>query len=362
VSRAAAAALLGVALTLVAGSFDSPSLYVPGVALLALGLGSAAWVALAAAGARVERTLGPHQVEEDEPWPLGLSFATGVLPPPGGELQEPLLPRALAVGWRRGRRAVVHVRFARRGRRTLPPPRVVLRDPLGLAERELAPCPAGEILVLPRIEPVTAPGGGDAAALAALARPQAGADEVEVDGLRPYREGAPAARIHWPTVARRGELVERRLVAERSARPLVVLDARGAPDGEALDMAVRAAGSLTVALARAGGCGLLLPGDRRPVEVEPDLRAWPALHVRLALVAADGRTPAAGRLARAGAVLWVAPTRGARLPAGLARAGGARYLVAPGDPARGRPAFAVAGCTGVALGRASVAHAAGEAA
>ena len=26
--------------------------------------------------------------------------------------------------------------------------------------------------------------------------------ELEIDGLRPYREGAPASRIHWPTVAR----------------------------------------------------------------------------------------------------------------------------------------------------------------
>ena len=62
-------------------------------------------------------------------------------------------------------------------------------------------------------------------------------------------------------------------------------------------MAVRAAASLCVHLAREGGCALLLPGDRRPVDIGHDLGAWPALHARLALVEAGGAPPA--RRARA---------------------------------------------------------------
>ena len=82
--------------------------------------------------------------------------------------------------------------------------------------------------------------------------------ELEIDGLRPYREGAPASRIHWPTVARRGEILERRLVAELDAAPLIVVDP-SAPSGEEdLDKAVRAAASLCVHLAREGGCAVLL--------------------------------------------------------------------------------------------------------
>ena len=107
--------------------------------------------------------------------------------------------------------------------------------------------------------------------------------ELEIDGLRPYREGTSASRIHWPTVARRGEMLERRLVAELDSAPLIVLDPSG-EDEEGLDKAVRAAGSLCVHLGHAGGCAILLPGERRPVEIGHDLAGWATVHARLALV------------------------------------------------------------------------------
>ena len=91
---------------------------------------------------------------------------------------------------------------------------------------------------------------------------------VDMDGLRPYRVGTPASRIHWPAVARGHGLIERRLQADGDSRPLVVLDARlPGPDAqsELLDAAVRAAASLVLELARRGGCGLLLPGEQRPI-------------------------------------------------------------------------------------------------
>ena len=64
-------------------------------------------------------------------------------------------------------------------------------------------------------------------------------------------------------------MIERRLVAGLDAAPLVVLDATRPPSEEALDAAVRAAASLCIHLARAGGCAILLPGERRAVEVGP---------------------------------------------------------------------------------------------
>ena len=45
-----------------------------------------------------------------------------------------------------------------------------------------------------------------------------------MDGLRPYRPGSPASRIHWRTVARSGEMYEKRFVAGADAAPLIVLD------------------------------------------------------------------------------------------------------------------------------------------
>ena len=343
-TRALGAAVLGLVMLLGGLTFGTPSLYLPAIALLLAGIGSALWVALAAAGAGVDRTPGPHTIDEDQPWPLVIDVRRGLVPPPGGELSEPLLGRPLRVGFGAPRRARVNVRFERRGRRLLEPARLSIRDPLGLAERVMESEPA-EVLVLPRIEPVVAPGAGAAGRIGARsARPLAESAEVEIDGLRPYRPGAPAGRIHWPVVARGGEVMERRLVADSDSRPLVVLDPRRPPSEDALDRAVRAAASLVVHLARTGGCTLLLPGDRRATEVDTELRAWPALHVRLALAAPDDRAPAPGRIERTGAVLWVAAAPG--VPAGLARAAASeRWLVTPSDAPPPAGGFSVAGCT-----------------
>ena len=95
-------------------------------------------------------------------------------------------------------------------------------------------------------------------------------------------------------------MMERKLISEADSRPLVVLDPRAPASQDALDASVRAAASLTVHFARKTGCGLLLPGDRRAVTIDPDLLAWPQAHVRLALID-DARRPGARRPRRTGA-------------------------------------------------------------
>ena len=178
---------------------------------------------------------------------------------------------------------------------------------------------------------------------------------VDVDGLRPYRPGTPASRIHWAALARGAGLLERRLRADGDTRPLVVLDARGTGPPEHLDAAVRAAASLTLELARQGGCRLLLPGERRAVSVEPDLVSWPGLHTRLALVEGgpETRAPVLRPGARVGPLFYVAAQSLERLPAALAGAGGAAFvLVLPtalGHRTTSAPSFEVAGCRGFAI-------------
>ena len=356
-------ALLGVALCLAAATFDSPSLYVPGVALVLLAVVATAWVLLAAHGAVIDRRPGPHTVVEEEPYPLRVEVRSGLAPPPGGELLEPLLGWPVPIAGRWSRRLRINVRFTRRGRRLLEPAVLVVRDPLRLFSREIVGPGGEEVLVLPRIEPVTAPGGGGAGAgsqggMGAAPglsgrRLDTSLAELEIDGLRAYREGAPASRIHWPSVARTGEMLERRLVSELDSAPLIVLDPSAPASPEALDKAVRAAGSLCVWLAHAGGCAILLPGERRPIEVSHDLAAWPSIHVRLALVE-EGPAPASSTLGpRGGAVVWVtsadlktAPRTLERLPAG------ARYLVCPELMPGVRAEFEVAGCSGAQVERA----------
>ena len=354
--------VLGVLLCLAGATFDSPSLYVPGVGLVAIALVATAWVLLAASGAAIERRPGPHTVTEEEPYPLRVEMRSGVLPPPGGELREPLLGWPVPIAGRWSRKVRINVRFSRRGRRVLEPGRLLIRDPLRVFSREIAGEGRDEVLVLPRIEPVTAPGGGGAGAGdhggqgidpgVMGRRLDSSVAELEIDGLRPYREGAPASRIHWLSVARRGEMLERRLVAELDSAPLIVVDPSAPSAEEGLDKAVRAAASLCVYLATQGGCAVLLPGERRPIEIGHDMGAWPAVHVRLALVE-SGSPPPASRLGpRGGAVIWVtgadlisAPRALERLPAG------ARIVVSPAALPGVRPLFEVAECTGCLVER-----------
>jgi hypothetical protein len=119
-------------------------------------------------------------------------------------------------------------------------------------------------------------------------------------------------------------------------------------------MAVRAAASLCVHLARSeGGCTLLSPGDRRPLQIDSELRAWPVAHARLALVEAGDATPSLATTRNIGAILWVTG-RGGRPPrAGRGPTAPISHLVSP-SPLAGLPVrFTVAGCHGQSLSGAS---------
>lgn len=348
-------ALLGLLMALAAGLFDAEPLWVAGLALLGLAAGTSLWVRWAARGASIRREILQTTVVEDEPLPVRISVRAGLLPLPGGAVEESLLsaPAPITPG-RRTLAIRVEARFARRGRRVLVPPRLVVRDPLGLAQRVIAASDQlVTVLVLPKTSPVRAPAGWGAS-MAGRSRAQMGAAAaIEIDGLREHQRGSPASRIHWPSVARGGEMMEKHLRPEMDSRPLIVLDSRGPASAEALDAAVRAAASLCVHLARAGGCALLLPGERRPAAIESDLAAWHPAHVRLALVEAGGMPMASAALGRSGPVLYVA----ARLPRGMPRplreASGGRVLVVPVS-LPGLPAtFEVAGCRGYVLNRES---------
>jgi uncharacterized protein (DUF58 family) len=365
------AAAAGLALILVGLMFDAAPLFVPGVALIALGTVAPAWVHLAARGAHIERQLDSDRVVEEEPIEATIEVSRGSWGLPGAAVLDPLAgkpvlihaPMSLISG---GRSASVRIvaRFPRRGVRRIEPPTLVVADALELARVvRVSPSPAQEILVLPRTERVRwVPGAGEKWRRAAGVASVEPLGATEVDGLRPYRTGTPASRIHWPALARGAGLLERRLRADTDSRPLVVVDARqfGASalpaSTEHLDAAVRAAASLVLELGTRVGCGLLLPGEHRALEVEPDLVAWPIAHARLALVegGADTRAPGLAPGARSAQVVYVAATPLARLPAGLAAAGvRAAVLVIP-KPLVTQPVrdatFEVAGCVGFVVG------------
>ena len=214
-------------------------------------------------------------------------------------------------------------------------------DPFGLCERTVR-SPPTQLLVLPRIHPIAS---SDLARLQSHGRRvrAAAASSGEPDGVQPAQPGANAARIHWASSARTGTLMERRMRAEEDARALIVLDGRDAAGSDAFDMAVRAAASLAVALARAGGCSLLLGGERRAHQLDAALSSWAPIHARLALLEPAG-APASEGIARAGLLLWVTASACARVPA-RSRRESTSYLVSPHPiPAR-EVLFSVAGCS-----------------
>jgi uncharacterized protein (DUF58 family) len=338
VSRASRVAGLGVGLILVAGAFGVSALYVPGTALVLIALAARLTVALAARRARVTLELGAESVEEGLPAPLRIRARGWPFALSRAEL------RALSGGeWQpvpfRGLDQELRLSPARRGEHEIGPAVVRFSDPFGICMRERS-SEAARLLVLPRVHRIAR---HQLELTLGLGRTRRLLDDgPDVEGLRPYRQGAPASRIHWLTVARVGRLVERR--AERDAEDMpvtVVLDASFPDSAEALDSAVRAAASLCLGLAAHGGCALLLPGSEEAHKVRPDLGSWPYLHARLARVQA-GPAPSWGAVARARSVIWV----GARRPDSERRGAGLISCTVSPLPRIDRPVlFAVAGCT-----------------
>ncbi len=85
--------------------------------------------------------------------------------------------------------------------------------------------------------------------------------------MRQYQQGDDLRRIHWPSVARTGELMIRQDESSRRASGLVFLDNRGHALGQshspAFERAVSVAATLGVLLAQRGSpCGSARP--RRP--------------------------------------------------------------------------------------------------
>jgi uncharacterized protein (DUF58 family) len=365
-------ASLAVALILAGRVFGAVPLFVVGAGFLVVGVLPLLWVLAAARGAGLQRRLAVHRAVEGEPLESFVEIRRGWFGLPGAQLHDPMAGTTISVAEPlsvlSGRSRVqlrVIARIPRRGRHRFAPPSLSLSDSLGLVglHRPGSGKP-DEVLVLPRTEPVrwlrqdhrqTASGR-----VRHIAHEPLGTGEV--DGLRQYVPGTPASRIHWPALARYPSpptLLERRLVADTQTLPLIVLDTRrriGGSDPELLDAAVRAAASLTLELARTGGCRLLLPGDRQAAPVGPDLGAWPSAHTRLALVEEVG-DPSQGPALRAGSVRGPLILVSIRLEPSTALGSipghsGPLILVTPSRlaaRAEAPPSFEVSGCTGFVL-------------
>ena len=142
--------------------------------------------------------------------------------------------------------------------------------------------------------------------------------DPEPDGLRPYAPGTPMSRVHWPSAARGRRLAG----APLRQRPRSAPAGRGrhVERGASSTRIARDAAGIVLALARTGGCRVLLPGDRVPTTLD-DTAGWPALHRRLADARA-GRPRGARRAIRLVVRVADAERRRARRAAARRRGAG----------------------------------------
>jgi uncharacterized protein (DUF58 family) len=283
--RGLATGLLGIALLLTAALLGSVALFAFALGLQALVTSCLAATAIGARRVRIERTVVETEVLEGRP--ITLRFRVRRL----GALPVHVEVRGEDGRWQRlDEDAVRRCTIERPGAHLIGASAVRVRDDLRLfASGGRAAGDPAVVLVLP------AP-AGDGIQVAAPGADPGG--DPEPDGLQPYLRGTPAGRIHWPSVARAGEWQERRVITAPRGMPLVVVDLSGAPADGAVDWTLRAAAGQIHGLARAGGCRVLLPGERLPIAVENVAEGWPAMHRRLAgLRGVVGRAAAAAAAA-----------------------------------------------------------------
>ena len=338
-SRPLAVAALGLAFCLLAELLGVPAFLVPGLALVLLAL--AAEIAVRVMCWRVRLVREPLQASTEEGsrvrvrtrlhGPRALRLSGDFAAHPDSE------PRARR--WLEGDTHEVGVLARRRGLHEIGPASLRFADPFGMCERSVLSKPT-RLLVLPRVERIRR-ADLDRLVGRACARRALTAAAGELDDLRRADSYASVGRIHWLTTARTGTLMERRLRPESDSRPLVLLDGRDCAGADAFDAAVRATASIALALARSGGCTLLLPPERRPHRLDRALASWPRIHTRLALIEPSDAL-AWDTIRVASVVLWVSASAD---PNALAHpGGGACFIVSPFPRARAEVVFTVAGC------------------
>jgi len=141
-------------------------------------------------------------------------------------------------------------------------------DPFGLAERKLTAGSPDRLTVFPRIEDLAgfpAVRGRDGSTQ--FVRPAyARQDGEDFFTLREYQVGDDLRRVHWPSSAKRDQLMIRQLDIPWQARALVLLDQRADRyrTGEHFEQAVRGAASVVSHLYRGGFSPELWAGERAP--------------------------------------------------------------------------------------------------
>lgn len=185
----------------------------------------------------------------------------------------------------------VTVPTERRGLWSLAPRRVWITDPLGLVLVCVARSPGAHLVVCPRPAPPstpTAPAGLGApdVTIEAHGHTRAGrGGGDELTGLRPYVPGDRLVRLHWPALARTGDLLVREFVEPEAPCVEVFVDDRPV----LVEGAVANAAGVGVAALEAGSTVTLVTGSGDRLSVAPGPGARRTLLEALAVVAPSAR-------------------------------------------------------------------------
>ena len=299
--------LLGLLTYLVAWLFGAQVLYPAAAGLVLAPLGARAWVRLAAGPIRLRRRAGRGALLEGEDvWVTLEATPTARMPPPGLTVSERLARLGeRRTPMRRGRRAyrgTYVVEHVPRGRYVVERAEAAIEDPFGLARADVELPSGGSLVVYPRLvalDGLFSESGAHAQdGRRMLLQRQSGFD---LHSVREYERGESLRKVHWPTTARRGQLMVKELEDAPRDEIAVVLDAdASAVAPGSFDAQVRAAGSILRTHAARGRRAVLTLNAAQPTSVRVSSleNDWQAAFEALAAVEADGARPVVELLSR----------------------------------------------------------------
>ena len=300
---------LGGGIYLAAWALGSRVLYPVAIGLVLAVLAASLWVRFLQRPMSLRRNFGRGERLAGDDIPVQVELdADGFVPSGTLILRERVArlgERETALTRRHGRlRGRYLLRRVPRGRYPIEEAEVVIEDPFGL-ERATVGLPTGaSILVYPRLVDVdrlfSESGARTPEGRRLLMRRPTGFD---LHSVRDYQQGESLRRVHWPTTARRGQLMVKDLEDSPRDEALVVLDADvafdvGTPPESSFELAVSAAGSILRAHAGRGRrAGLLVNGiEPRYQQVHSLDGDWGLALELLASARSDGRSPVAALL------------------------------------------------------------------
>ena len=258
---------LGLLTYLAAWAFGSKALYPVALGLLVAVLLARLWTRLARRPVQLWRRIAAVEPLEgdDVPVELALDRTSTFLPAPVvlreqiGKLGARETPIPL-----RGTATYTLSRLPR-GRYVFEDTAAVVEDPLGFDRLEVELAAPGALLVYPRLVELDRLFSESGAAAhdgrrLLLRRPSG----FDLHSVREYEQGESLRRVHWPSTAKRGQLMVKELEDSPRDEVAVLLDVDpSAVVGESFDVQVRAAGSILRAHARRGRRAVLVVNSAR---------------------------------------------------------------------------------------------------